>query len=68
MVKDFRNRGTTWTKGVVQDRLEPVTYRVQAGKLLWKRHIDQLRELVDSKVAVLSPKAATYSIIIRLKR
>ena len=38
MVKDFRNRGTTWTKGVVQDRLGPVTYRVQAGKLLWKRH------------------------------
>ena len=29
MVKDFRNRGTTWTKGVVQDRLGPVTYRVQ---------------------------------------
>ena len=38
--KDYRNRGSTWTKSVVQDRLGP--YRVQVGKLLWKRHIDQL--------------------------
>ena len=56
MAKDYRNRGSTWTKGVVQDRLGPVTYRVQVGKLLWKRHIDQLRELAGSKVADVEPK------------
>ena len=43
--------------GVVQDRLGPVTYRVQVGKLLWKRHIDQLRELAGSKVADVEPKS-----------
>lgn len=57
MVKDFRNRGTTWTKGVVQDRLGPVTYRVQVWKFLWKRDIDQLRQLVGSKIADVEPKS-----------
>ena len=53
MAKDYRNRGSVWTKGVTQDRLGRVTYRVQVGKLFWKRHIDQLRELAGSKVAIL---------------
>ena len=56
LAKDYRNRRTAWTKGVIQDRLGPVTYRVQVGKLFWKRHIDQLRELAGSKVADLEPK------------
>ena len=30
---------------------------MQVGKLLWKRHIDQLRELAGSKVAVVEPKS-----------
>ena len=57
MVKDYRNRGSASTKGVVQDRLGPVTYRVQVGKFLWKRHIDQFRELAGSKVADVEPKS-----------
>ena len=57
MAKDYRNRGSAWTKGVVQDRLGPVTYRVQVGKLLWKRLIDQLRELAGSKVAYVEPQS-----------
>ena len=66
MVKDYRNRGFAWTKGVIQDRLGPVTYRVQVGKLLWKRHIDKLRELAGSKVAdvepMLSPRTESYEL------
>ena len=61
MAKDYRNRGSAWTKGVVQDRLGPVTYRVQVGKLLWKRHIDQLRELAGSKIADVEPKSCELS-------
>ena len=57
MAKDYRNRGSVWTKGVIQDRLGPVTYRVQVEKLLWKRHIDQWRELAGSKVADVEPKS-----------
>ena len=30
---------------------------MQVGKLLWKRHIDQLRELAGSKVADVEPKS-----------
>ena len=56
LAKDYRNRRTAWTKGVIQDRLGQVTYRVQVGKLSWKRHIDQLRELVGSEVSDLEPK------------
>jgi len=55
MAKDYRNRGSVWIKGVIQDRLGPVTYRVQ---VLWKRHIDQLRELSGSKVADVEPKSS----------
>ena len=58
MAKDYRNRGSVWTKGVIQDRLGPVTYQVEVGKLLWKRHIDQLRELAGSKVADVEPKSS----------
>lgn len=52
------NRGSVWTKGVIQDRLGPVKYRVQVGKLLWNRHIDQLRELAVSRVADDEPKSS----------
>lgn len=55
MVKDYCKRGSAWVKGVIQDRLGPVTYRVQAGELLWKGHIDQLRELAGSKEADVEP-------------
>ena len=58
MAKDYRNRGSVWTKGVIQDRLGPDTYRVQVGKLFWKRHIDQLQELAGSKVADAEPKSS----------
>jgi len=30
-------------------------YRVQLGKLFWKRHIDQMREVAGSKVADIEP-------------
>ena len=30
---------------------------MQVGKLLWKRHVDQLRELAGSKVADVEPKS-----------
>ena len=58
MAKDYRNCGSVWTKGVIQDRLGLVTYQVQVGKLLRKRHIDQLRELAGSNVANVEPKSS----------
>ena len=30
---------------------------MQVGKLLWRRHVDQLRELAGSKVADVEPKS-----------
>ena len=66
LARDYRNQRTAWTKGVIQDRLGPVTYRVQVGKLFWKRHIDQLRELTGSKVADLEP--VNYQRLIWLNR
>ena len=57
LARDYRNRRTAWTKGVIQDRLGPVTYKVQEGKLFWKRYIDQLRKLAGSKVTDLEPKS-----------
>ena len=48
VIRDYRNRATPWSRGVIQDRL--VTYRVLVGKILWKRHVDQLRSLAGCKV------------------
>lgn len=55
MVKDYHKRASAWSKGVFQDPLGLVTYQVQVGELLWKRHIDQLRELAGSKGADVEP-------------
>ena len=51
LVKDYRARKDPWVKGVIQTKLTPVTYRVQVGELLWKRHVDQLRDLSGSTIA-----------------
>ena len=59
MVKDYRNRKRPWIKGVIQDRLGPVTYRVMGGHLFWKRHVDQLQSLAGSKVAETETMAET---------
>ena len=40
MVKDYSKRASAWAKGVIQDQLGPVMYRVQVEELLLKRHID----------------------------
>ena len=56
LARDYRNRRTAWTKGVIQDRLGSVTNRVRVGKLFWKTQIDRLCELEGSKVADLEPK------------
>ena len=57
MVRDCRDRKRPWIKGVIQDRLGPVTYQVMVGNLFWKRHVDQLRSLAGSKVADTESKA-----------
>ena len=45
-VRDYRKQGTKWVKGVIVNKLSPVTYEVQVlldGKyVVWKRHIDQV--------------------------
>jgi hypothetical protein len=43
LVKDYRDN-EKWIRGVIVNKLGPVTYQVQVGNLLWKRHIDQTRD------------------------
>ena len=43
LVKDSRDNGK-WIRGLDVNTLWPVTYQVQFGNLLWKRHIDQIRD------------------------
>lgn len=45
LARDYRQRKETWIAGVILKSLGPVTYQVQVGDLIWKRHIDQLRDL-----------------------
>ena len=59
MVKDYRARHSRWTRGIIQDRIGPVAYRVQAGDLFWKRHLDQFRSVAGSKVADQGPTDQT---------
>ena len=55
MFRDYRDRKRPWIKGVIQDRLGPVTYQVMVGNLFWKCHVDQLQSLAGSKVADTEP-------------
>ena len=57
MVRDYRDRGRPWIKGVKQDRLGPVTYKVMVGNLFWKRHVNLLRSLAGSWFAGTESKA-----------
>ncbi|XP_060073916.1 uncharacterized protein K02A2.6-like [Ylistrum balloti] len=45
MVHDYRGqkRKPSWVRGLILQKLGPVTYTVQVGELQWKRHIDQMR-------------------------
>ena len=43
LVRDYRQRKDTWTRGIVQQKLGPYTYIVQVKDLVWKRHIDQMK-------------------------
>lgn len=43
LVKDYRDN-EKWIRGVIVNKLGPVTYQAQVGNLLWKRHIDQTRD------------------------
>ena len=45
MARDYRQQKKSWINAVVIKKLGPVTYLVQVGDLVWKRHIDQLRNL-----------------------
>ena len=42
-------RGTPkWILGTIVEKTGPISYRVQVGDQLWRRHIDQLLEATDS--------------------
>ena len=44
-VQDYR-KNPKWVKGVVVEKLGPVTYNVQLEhELIWKRHLDQIRRM-----------------------
>ena len=37
-------------QGCLISRLGPVTYRIQVEDFIWKRHIDQLKDLSGTKI------------------
>ena len=41
-VQNFRGE-PRWLAGTVVEETGPVSYRVQVGEMLWKRHVDQIR-------------------------
>ena len=48
MVRNFR-AGDKWVPGTIMERTGPLSYLVQVtGGQMWKRHIDQLRQMDDS--------------------
>ena len=51
MVENHRE-GPKWVRGSIVEKLGPLSYRVQVGEQLWRRHGDQLLR------ADVSPKAS----------
>ena len=50
LIRDYRNSHNPSTKGVVISKLGPVTCGVQVEYFIWKRHIDQLKDLSETKI------------------
>lgn len=50
MVQDYRKRQDPRVKGKVVAKLGLLTYRVQVKEFIWKRHIDQLKDLSGTKI------------------
>ena len=50
LVQDYRKSRDPWCKGVIVSKLGPVTYRVQVDSFIWKRHIDQLKDLSGAQL------------------
>ena len=50
LTRDYRKSQDPWTKGVIISKLGPVTYHVQVEDFIWKRHIDQLKDLLGTKI------------------
>jgi len=48
--RDYKKSRDPWTKGVIKSKLGPVTYRVQVEDFIWKRHIDQRKDLSGTKI------------------
>ena len=48
--RDYRKSRDPWTKGVMISKLGPMTYCVQVEDFIWKRHIDQLKDLLGTKI------------------
>jgi len=45
MARDYRKPKACWINGVIVAKLGPMTYKVQVDELIWKRHVDQLRDI-----------------------
>ena len=52
LARDYFDKKNKWKRGVIVAQLGPVTYRVQIGELIWKRHINQLC-LADSELPAI---------------
>ena len=59
MARDYRQQKKSWINAVVIKKLGPVTYLVQVGDLIWKRHIDQLR-VIDGHLLEHDDKFQDY--------
>ena len=66
MTRNYRD-GDKWVPGVVIERKGPLSYTIQTESgMLWRRHIDQLRELATSTAnSAVSPEESTspYEIV-----
>ena len=57
MARNWRP-GTPWVPGVVVEKLGPLSYLIQVEtEQLWKRHMDHLRVLRDTPVALEQSRA-----------
>lgn len=45
LVRDYRKNTDSWIRGVILKQFSPVTYQVQCGQYVWKRHMDQILDL-----------------------
>ena len=64
IARDYRGKGNKWTSGIIKEIEGPLMYKVEIepGTIIWRRHIDQLRDSEINENNIEEPEIVLPSV------